>query len=105
MENIGIRKENDNLRINELRLKEEIKKLQLDKEALKKLLRLHGVVSSKTIHSKLANKHESLKGELNSITNIINGNKGMSSDYILDKTRNIPFLRCKLNLIDELLED
>lgn len=72
-------------------------------EEIVKLFALHGVVSSKTIHSKLANKHETLKGELNTITNIINGNKGMSSDYILDKTRNIPFLRCKLNLIEEML--
>ena len=77
--------------------------LQAMQEYADQQLILHGVVSSKTIHSKLANKHESLKGELNTITNIINGNKGMSNDYILDKTRNIPFLRCKLNLIEEML--
>jgi hypothetical protein len=46
MKNTGIRKENDNLRINELRLKEEIKNLLDEKEALTKLLRLHGVVVS-----------------------------------------------------------
>ena len=34
----------DNLRINEIRLKNEIKKLKLDKEALKQQLILHGVV-------------------------------------------------------------
>ena len=35
MKDYGIRKENDNLRINELRLKSQIKKLQLENEELK----------------------------------------------------------------------
>ena len=62
------------------------------------------VVRSKTLESKIANKRERIKGDLQNAKNIINGNKGMSSDYIIDKTRNMPFLRCKLNLIDELLD-
>ena len=72
------------------------------KDELVKLI-LPVVVDSKTLSSKIANKRERIKGDLQNAKNIINGNKGMSSDYIIDKTRNMPFLRCKLNLIDEML--
>ena len=45
MEDFSIRKENDNLRINELRLKEENKKLLYENEYLKEQLRI-GIVSN-----------------------------------------------------------
>ena len=89
----------------EMEQRKVIKKLLQDKEELKKQLDLYSVVSSKTLSSRIANKRERLKGDLDNATNIINGSKGMSSDYIIDKARNMPFLRCKLNLIDELLDD
>ncbi|MCP4055423.1 MAG: hypothetical protein GY739_20755 [Mesoflavibacter sp.] len=49
MEEIGIRKENDNLRINELRLKEEIKKLKATIKKQSEQLRLHSVSNSVAI--------------------------------------------------------
>ena len=77
----------------------------ISEEAYELALTLTDVVRSKTLESKIANKRERIKGDLQNAKNIINGNKGMSSDYIIDKTQNMPFLRCKLNLIDELLEN
>tara|TARA_R110000851_G_C12667196_1_gene522164 strand:+ start:55 stop:378 length:324 start_codon:yes stop_codon:yes gene_type:complete len=100
-----IRKERNEWRENCYNADNTIINLKKEIEELKKQLFIHGVVSSKTLSSKIANKRERLKGDLDNATNIINGNKGMSSDYIIDKARNMPFLRCKLNLIDELLAD
>lgn len=85
--------------------KEEEKSLLTKLNSVKEQFAISDVVSSKTLRSKIANKRERLKGDLQNAKNIINGNKGMSSDYIIDKTRNMPFLRCKLSLIDELLEN
>ena len=96
-QNISLKKENAKLIHENIELKKQISELEQ--------LRIGSVVSSKTLRSKIANKRERLKGDLDNATNIINGNKGMSSDYIIDKARNMPFLRCKLNLIDELLAD
>lgn len=39
MDKLGIRKENDNLRINELRLKEKISQLQEENEALTEIIK------------------------------------------------------------------
>jgi hypothetical protein len=43
MEDYGIRKENDTLRINELRLKAQIEKLELENTELKEKFSLYGV--------------------------------------------------------------
>ena len=95
--------EKSGFKINTADLESQIQHL-IDIEKAKQL-NLTDVLGSKTLESKIANKRERIKGDLKNAKNIINGNKGMSIDYIIDKTRNMPFLRCKLNLIDELLEN